>query len=369
MRIELRRPSELSAADRQLWLSWQGADARLASPFLCPAFVDMAAEVRPDARVAVVHQGADVVGFWPLSVDRLGAAGPAVPRWTDCQGMIPRPGWAFSWADVLSAARLTGWRFDHLVAHQAPALPRPPRIGSSPVMDLSHGWEAYDEWLGTEHRRMIQRKRSRFRRAEREHDMQFLERDPDPDALTALIRMKSEQCRDRGWAQLFDDPSATDLVERAACRRGHGMTGFVSTLRLDGDIAAAALFLDSTDTRALWITAFAAQWSSYSPGIMLMLRAAEGAARQGLRRLSFGKGDEEFKRTLSQDAEHLASGTLSGSGPGGTLFAARVAPARAAEAVFGRSATAELTVRKAVRRARRVSYHRSRAPYTPSRPT
>lgn len=363
MEVDLVRPEELTPSERALWVRWQEADTRSASPFLAPGFVSAAAQVRADVRVGVVRDAADVVAFWPVSVSRTRSAAPVVPGWTDLQGLVPEPGWSWRWADLLQRAGLCGWTFDHLAGHQAEGLPGPVALAPSPAMDLSEGWESYDRWLLTEHKRRITRQRSTFRRAEREHGVTFTEEDPSEEALGALIRMKTAQCRQRGWADMFSDPSAAQLVALAAAGDGDGdgMRGLVSTLRFDGEIAAAALFLDSGHTRALWVNAFDPRWAGYSPGTMLLLEAARAAAAAGRRRLSLGKGDEDYKRTLGSVAEHVASGWLRGPSPAGHLFSARTAPARATEALLRRSPAAELTLRRAVHRARRIVYHQQRA--------
>jgi CelD/BcsL family acetyltransferase involved in cellulose biosynthesis len=358
--VDFVRPYELTPSERALWLRWQEADPRVASPFLTPAFASTAGRVRADARVGIVSEGTDVVAFWPVSIVGRGrSAGPVVPGWTDLQGMVPSRSWR--WADLLQRAGLSGWKFDHLAGHQAGALPGPATLASSPAMDLSEGWEAYEHWLMTEHKRRVTRQRSTFRRAEREHRITFIEADPSEEALSALVRMKTAQCRQRGWADIFADPSASQLVTLAAAGDGDGMRGLVSTLRFDGEIAAAALFLDSGHTRALWINAFDGRWSRSSPGTLLLLEAARAAAAGGRRRLSLGKGDEDYKRTLGSVADAVASGSLCGSSPAGRLFAARTAPARATDALLRRSPAAELTLRRALHRARRIVYHQQRA--------
>lgn len=353
------RPLDLGEAELAAWNRWQAADSRLASSFLSAPFARIAGASRGDARVAVVEEGPSVVGFWPLSVDRHGCAAPLVPRYTDCQGMVHDPGWSWAWPEVLHASGLAGWTFDHLVAHQAPGVPV--GLATSPTIDLSAGWDAYESWLRSEHKESARSARRRLHRAERDHEVSFVEHDRSADALDTLMALKSAQCRDRGWADVFEPEWARQMVREASGTRSEHLCGEVSTLRFDGRVAAAALFLDAPRMRSMWFSSYDPACSHLAPGTLLALKAAESGAARGFVALSLGKGDEEYKRTLAQGGEPLASGALGAGGSAGRLFGARRAPARLAEAVFARAPAVEGAARQAVQQLRRARYRRGPA--------
>ena len=75
------RLEDLGPAELDRWSRLQRGDAALHSPFLRPAFAVAVGRRRPDARVAVVEDGGEVIAFSPSS-----GAGPAsAARWpTTC---------------------------------------------------------------------------------------------------------------------------------------------------------------------------------------------------------------------------------------------------------------------------------------------
>jgi len=64
----------------------------LASPFLCPEFAVAVDRFCPNARVAVLADGPDIVGFFPFQRRRLGVGVPIGYGINDCQGLIHAPG-------------------------------------------------------------------------------------------------------------------------------------------------------------------------------------------------------------------------------------------------------------------------------------
>ena len=65
MRISVVHPAELGQAEIAQWRSFQYDTPLLANPFLSPDFTIAVGQVRPGARVAVLHDGPDVAGFLP----------------------------------------------------------------------------------------------------------------------------------------------------------------------------------------------------------------------------------------------------------------------------------------------------------------
>ena len=89
--IDIIRPSDLSTAEVERWTALQAADAELASPFLSahwPIAVERAqTSAASGVRVAILHQGGKVRGFFPARVQGATAMlhDPGLPRggvWT-----------------------------------------------------------------------------------------------------------------------------------------------------------------------------------------------------------------------------------------------------------------------------------------------
>ncbi len=85
MRLETVHPRELSASDAALWRAHQTSDPALQSPYLTPDWAKLIGDVREDARVVVIQDGAGFFGAQRLS--RFAAMGMGAPI-ADYQGVV-----------------------------------------------------------------------------------------------------------------------------------------------------------------------------------------------------------------------------------------------------------------------------------------
>ncbi len=143
MRVSVLTPQELGPDHVSRWHELQRADSRLQSPFLSPEFARAVGQVRPEARVAVLEDGSEVVGFFPFERRRLGAGRPIGSGVSDCQAVVCRPDWQWDARELLRGCGLAALSFDNLVATQTPLSPYHRRLHSSPVIDLRDGFAAY----------------------------------------------------------------------------------------------------------------------------------------------------------------------------------------------------------------------------------
>jgi hypothetical protein len=118
----------------------------LRDPFLSPEFAVAVDNVRPDARVAVLAEGPDIVGFFPFQ-HRLGVGVPIGAGLNNCQGLIHAPAVEWDPRALLRACKVSVWQFDHLVDGQQPFERYRTAVAPSPVIDLTDGFAAYQEKL------------------------------------------------------------------------------------------------------------------------------------------------------------------------------------------------------------------------------
>jgi CelD/BcsL family acetyltransferase involved in cellulose biosynthesis len=258
----------------------------------------------------------------------------------------------------LSRVGLTGARFDHLVGDQTRYCSRPARFADSPVVLLDGGWAVYSDWLGTNRKKLVTKNRQKLRQAQGDHEVSFEADDRSREALSALFALKSAQCRRNGWVDVFGESWMRGLVEQSARTAGADLHGRVSTLRFDGSVAAVALTLDSFGTRCRWISAYDGRFANFSPGLLLTIMSIEQAANDGCRVLSFGKGDERYKRDFCQDSDSIAQLSVAAGGWPGYVFRARQAPGGTVARAFALSPALEAAARGGVRRLRRARYAR-----------
>lgn len=301
MKATIWRPRDLGPAELEHWHGLQAA-AGLDSPFLAPEFVQAAAEAFPSARVAVVHDGPDLVGFLPFSAHRFRAASVVGGSFSNLQAFISTAGdWTLE--DVVAAARIASFDFSHLVASQRP-LTGTTRPADLLVIDLTEGFDRYLEGARKRGGKLVKGMDQKRRSLERnDPDLRFEFAGHDVAALRTLCEWKSAQLRRTGRQDPFADPAAWELLERAADSRSAAMVGSVSCLRSGDRLLAAVFDLRSATVQSGWLSAYDVEAASSSPGIVCLLHVIEAAARSGVRSFELGPGDEPYK-------QRLATGTL-----------------------------------------------------------
>ena len=300
MKATIWRPRDLGAAELERWHEFQAA-AGLDSPFLAPEFVQAAAEAFPSARVAIVHDGPDLVGFLPFSSHRFRAATVAGGSFSNLQAFISTAGdWTLE--DVVAAAGIASFDFSHLVASQRPRTGTT-RPADLPVIDLTEGYDRFLEDARKRGGKLVKTMDQKRRSLERnDPDLRFEFAGHDMTALRKLCEWKSAQLQRTGRQDPFADPAAWELLERAASSRSAAMVGSVSCLRSGDRLLATVLDLRSATVQSGWLAAYDVEAASSSPGIVCLLRVIEAAARSGVRSFELGPGDEPYKQRLATGA-------------------------------------------------------------------
>ena len=242
MQISVVRPSELGPSEIAAWHSMQRQTRSLANPFLCPEFAVAVDNFRPDARVAVLADGSEIVGFFPFERRRFGVGVPIGAGLNDCQGLIHAPAAEWDSRELLRACRVTVWQFDHLVEGQRPFERYAVAVAPSPVIDLTEGFAAYQEKLRVKSPQFCKDLVRKARKLEREAgELRFVMDSRDKAELRTLMGWKSDQYRRNGWVDVFDRPWIVDLVDYLFITHGDGFGGLLSVLYA-GETPVAAHF-------------------------------------------------------------------------------------------------------------------------------
>src|SRR5579875_735653 len=146
MKIEVLAPQELSADQIAAWTRLQG-DGPLATPFLSPRWVRTLAEAggpdRKQARVAVLEEDGQTVGFLPARCARFTAMPPGAPL-CDYQGLVAEPWLRLDPREIVAALGVARLDFDKLLANQAPFRGFMRGGSQSQVIDIRDGYAAYE---------------------------------------------------------------------------------------------------------------------------------------------------------------------------------------------------------------------------------
>ncbi|HEX5993663.1 MAG TPA: GNAT family N-acetyltransferase [Jiangellales bacterium] len=313
MKISVVRPAELGAAELDSWRLMQKQNVAIQSPFLSPEFTLAVGRARTSARVAVIEDGGDIVGFFPHEL-RGRSVGTAIGAGIcDCQGVVHAPGARWDARELIRACRLPVWEFDHLVAGQGSFAPYTTAVHASPIIDLSGGYPAYlnERVSATGGIRTIQRK---LRKLEREVGPIRFEFDhADPAELRTMMAWKSAQYRRTVQRDMFGMPWVVDVVTELFHAGTAECTGTLSLLYA-GDRAVASHFgIRSHTILAYWFPAYDVAFSQYSPGLALILLMAESAAAQGVCHVDLGRGQARYKDELKSGELPVAEGRVESS--------------------------------------------------------
>ena len=239
MQTRVLRPGELGHAERDTWDAFLRGDPSLASPFLTPEFASAVDLARDDVRVAIVEDAGEPVAFLAFSSSDDGTGAPIGATICDAQALVAREGFDWDAPELVRAAGLTSWSFDHLVATQ-PLFARFHReLHSSPLVDLSEGHDAYLAAVRANSKDVLAQVARRRRKLGREVGDVVVEwRTNDDTALDMLLAWKSAQYRQTGVWDRFDQPWIVDVVRALATTTSDGLTGLLSTLRAGDQLVA-----------------------------------------------------------------------------------------------------------------------------------
>ncbi len=356
MDVRLYRPGELSAADRAAWtrlqaLGWESGCRGLANPFLSPEFTCAVGRFRRGVRVAVVRQDGEPAAFFPFERGALGVGRAVGLGLSDCQGLVHRPGFGWDARELLRACGLAVWEFDHLVAGQSAFAAGATGAYASPVMDVGRGYEAYLAHLRGHAAKFTRTTLAKERRLGRDvGEVRYVHDERDPAALRTLMAWKSAQYRRTGRSDRFAKPWIVELVRELSRARGDRFAGLLSVLYAGGEPVAAHFGLRTDRVLSCWFPAYDPAFARYSPGLVLHLRMARGAAEQGLSYLDLGRGDKEYKDALKTGELTVHEGWVVRRHPVALGRLAVRAPARAlrnaVSAHEGLRRPADLTLRR-----------------------
>ena len=351
------RPAELTPGEIERWRGMQQGNDALRSPYYCPEFSLIVGEQRPDAAVTVIEEAGRVVGFFPFQAGRLGLGHPIGGILSDHHGVITEAGVVVDIRRLLRASRLRRWTFLELDTTQ-PGLDRYARgSATSPLVDLSDGFDDYVAHQGTQ-TDFFRRTFAKQRRLERAvGPVRFEARTTSHDVLDQLRTWKSAQYIASGFYDLLAEPWVIGLTDAVATAEAPGFRGMLSALYVGDELIAAHLGMASSSVWHYWLPSYSLDYSRYSPGTILLASMIRHAPTIGLHELDLGTGEDPYKDRVANDAVELVSGSAEPTVAHRTV--GRIAD-RTIEAL-----RRSQSVRGVVRRARDAVGHRPNSAITP----
>ncbi|GII03964.1 GNAT family N-acetyltransferase [Planobispora takensis] len=349
MRVSIVHPRDLGAAEIGRWRELQTATPAFDSPFLSPEFTVTVGSLRDHVRVAIMHDGPDMVGFLPFERHPLGIGQPVAAGLTDAQGMVYAKDLEFDPQQLLKDCGLAVLEFDHLVSTQ-PLLPARHTRHPSPIIDMRDGYEAYIETIKVTSGKTYRTTAYKSRKLQR--DVGPLRHDyatTDPVALRTLLGWKTDQYRRTGRNDRFSKPWIVELVERLLATDTEHFAGTLDMVYVDGRPMAGHFGLRTATTLAGWFPAYDTAFAKYSPGLIHHLAMAEKAAGAGIQVIDMGRGEKEYKEKLKNGEYEVVEGRIARTSPGAGVHWMLRVPVRKARGTVLASPALRTTADKALK--------------------
>ena len=320
LKVEMLGVDALSADHWTLWEQMRLANPALSSPYFRPEFTRIAAGVTPGARVAVLHRGEDVVGFFPHQT-RGGAIQALAAPMNDYHGIISHPETAPTLshvADLLDGNRLnvSGW-----VGPGGAGKVREAVMAVLPD-------DGFEPWYAE--RRTTQGKY--FKDKERARRSLESELGPvrvelglrDPDLLKQVVNLKRDQYRRSGLHDVFACGWTVRLLE--ALMQAEGDFGAsIAGLWAGDKLCALEYSLHADSHYHFWFPAYVPGLARCSPGVLLSLETMRRGSEQGYRVFDFGFGGEHYKKYFCNAAQSLREAVIQKPGLKASLGGAAAA--------------------------------------------
>ncbi|OIJ67389.1 GNAT family N-acetyltransferase, partial [Streptomyces mangrovisoli] len=219
---------------------------------------------------------------------------------------------------VLRGCGLSVFEFDHLVGASGSFGGFVTGRFASPVVDLEPvgaGVE-YAGWLRGVYPGLAKTVLKKERRLGRDvGEVRFVFDERDPAVLETLMGWKSAQYRRTGRMDRFSRGWIVGLVRHLFGVREEHFSGVLSVLYAGERPVAAHFGPRSRAVLAGWFTAYDPELRYYSPGLLMHLRLAEGAARAGVEVVDWGRGAKEYKEWLKTRELWVGEGFVSRGHP------------------------------------------------------
>jgi CelD/BcsL family acetyltransferase involved in cellulose biosynthesis len=297
VKYSLINVEELDARLIAAWRSIQEREPRFESPYFCPEFTQAVGSVRDDVRVVVIENDGRPAGFFPHQRAAWGRGSPVGGALSDYHGVIAAPHADWSVVELMRAAGLSVWSFDHLVDNTGRFAPYvTASAASSPQIELA-SFEPPQDFA-----------RKARKLAREVGGLSFSLHEASAAGLERMFEWKSEQYRRSGLTDAFGVRWTRAFLQEVMRVQGAGFAGTCSVLRAGDEIVAVHAGMRSRSVLHWWFPTYDPASAAYSPGILLLLRIAAAAPALGIQRIDLGKGDARYKRSLMTGAAPLREG-------------------------------------------------------------
>ncbi|MEM9570145.1 MAG: GNAT family N-acetyltransferase [Pseudomonadota bacterium] len=308
-RVQCLNFADLTETDRALWSNFQAADPSLASPYFSYRYVEAVEAVRPGIKVMRFYQNDRPAAYWPFRKGPFGTARPIAGSMDDLHGIVAHPTVRLDLTQPEVRRNIGGYAFSALPYEQRRHGLDGQYGDGNQVIDLNHGFEAWHTARAAESANF----RREWRKAEKlisapsttlRHDV------IDPNSFDRLIALKRDAYARAGHFDLFRLAWPRDLLQQLLETGDDTARGILSTLSIDGEVAAISYCMRSASVLHYWFPAYEAKYAKQKPGLALLFSLAKWAALEGLQEVHLGLGEVQYKRQMASWMMPVRAGAL-----------------------------------------------------------
>lgn len=314
MKVYAIKGDELTPDHRRVWSELQRGEPPIDNPFLHPDFTSAVAAVRRDVEVAVLEDGGDYLGFLPFQRELRSIGRPVASRISELHGIVVRPQTPWSVDDVLRGCGLSMWHFDCVPVCQQQFQPFHLCQWETPYIDLSRGYQAYEEERRRAGSYLLRQALRKARKIEREvGPLRFELHTTDSAVFAAMCRWKSAQYKVLGVPDYLAIPSVVPLLERLRFTQTDDFSGMLSALYVDDALIAVHFGIVGHGVLGWYFPTYNPEFGKYSPGLIFLAKLLEAAPTVGIKRIDLGQGPEPYKESFQSGSFAVAEGLAGGS--------------------------------------------------------
>jgi CelD/BcsL family acetyltransferase involved in cellulose biosynthesis len=314
-RMTLSAIDQLADAEVARWNALLQSAVPVKSAFLSYDFARAVNDVRGGVSVIAIRGDDGEEGFLPFQIRRgrklLGHAEKVAGGMSDFFGVVGNFTGPLDAGDLLRAAGLSAFRFDHAVGALCPfAFEDAERSQGARLM--VDDFEQFKAGLLISNKKFVQSVLSRERRLAAElGEIVFRWHAEEPTvALGQLITAKRNQYRRTGVADSFRTAWHRALLDRLLRTPMPACTATVSTLHAGGQWIGSKYGLICGDTLHSWFSVYDPQHRRHGPGHLVWFRTLEEGCRRGIRVFDFGEGDSNYKREYGGTSYDVFKGAI-----------------------------------------------------------
>jgi CelD/BcsL family acetyltransferase involved in cellulose biosynthesis len=293
------------------WHRMVESQTDLVNPFYQPEFFSIAHAVGRPVNVVILSQGSEIVGFFPFERHARKFARPVALCMNDFHGFILQPKFQVNVPELLRAAGLRTWEFDHVPTNQMPDNTSSVPISVSPYVNVSQGFENYRQALSQAGNKHLEKYLKDAKKLEQEcGPIQFTLHNSQQHFVEKLLQWKQAQYQRTQALDIFQQRWAKELIQRILNTQTATFGGLLSTLEVGGECVAIHLGMRSQSVLHYWFPAYHATHAAvkFRPGLQLLIHMLQAMPNHGLTRLDLGKGTERYKLELATGQIALCEG-------------------------------------------------------------